>query len=171
MNHSMARVVIMAAVTLAVAASDVRFEAAEQSAEINESSSDAAALHAVWATLDAAWNQREPEKFSRLFSENAEFFGLKTPLVGRSAIYQHFAEQFPQYAAHARHATRVGATHPIAADVMLVDAHVDILGPGPAGAAELVPLQQFVVFAAMLRTPEGWRIRWLRVSQLPSIKR
>ena len=161
----------MAAATLLVAASDVRFEAADQGMEINESSPDAAAVRAVWTTLDAAWNQREPVRFSRLFTEDAEFMGIGPPLVGRSAIHGHFTDQFPRYAAHARHATRVGATHAIAPDVMLVDAQVDILGPGSAGAAELVSMQQFVVFAAMLRTPEGWRIRWLRVSPLPSTKR
>lgn len=170
MRHPIAPVVIVAVATLAVAAFDVRCEAADQGAAINESSPGDAAVRAVWATLDAAWNQRAPGQFSGLFTEDAEFLGLGPPIVGRSAIHRHFTDQFPRYAADVRHATRVGATHAIAPDVTLVDGHVDILGPGSAGVAELVTLRQFVVFAAMVRTPEGVRIRWLRVSQLPSAK-
>ncbi len=133
--------------------------------DVNDGGSDSIAIRTLWSEIDHSWNQRDAEQFCRLFTEDAslEFVATGPYLGGRPAIRRHFADQFPRYAAHARHATHVRAIHNIASGVIAVDASVDILGNGPGGDAARVVLRKFVVSAVMLRTSAGWEIRWMRV--------
>jgi uncharacterized protein (TIGR02246 family) len=127
---------------------------------------DGTAIRAVWSTLDAAWNQRDVEQFSSLFTDDVSFVFVDRGqwLAGRAAVHERFAAQFPTMASDLRHRTHVQKYRMIAPDVAGVDGKVEILGPD-ANAGSVI-LRTFAIFAVMVREQQGWRIEDLRVYQL-----
>jgi uncharacterized protein (TIGR02246 family) len=130
---------------------------------------DSGAVRSLWSALDAAWNARDAERFADLFTADASFelVGRGDPMESRAAILRHFSVTFPTLPTELRHRTAVSGIHVLAPDIRSIDARVEILRVGSEGDEESTPLRSFAVFGAMLRTPDGWRIRVLRAFQLP----
>lgn len=143
-----------------------------QGAPTGEASDDAA-VRLQWATIDAMWNARDAQRFSDVFAADGsfEFVDRGESLEGRATIRQHFAERFPTFAPDLRHVTTVRDIRVIAPQVRTVDGKVEILRHAPAGGAAPTVLRTFAIFAVMLHTADGWRIRELRAYQLPSANR
>jgi uncharacterized protein (TIGR02246 family) len=131
---------------------------------------DAAALRSLWSTLDAMWNARDAERFGALFTADSSFgfVDRDQSLESRATIRRHFAEQFATFAPDLRHRTSVGRIRVVAAGVRTADGKVEILRLGSAQAPEPSVLKTFAIFAVMLQTTEGWRIRVLRAYELPA---
>ncbi|MGH9379556.1 MAG: SgcJ/EcaC family oxidoreductase [Thermoanaerobaculia bacterium] len=156
-----------ATAVLLSAAAATAIETRAQSVEESGGANDAA-VRSLWSTLDAAWNERDARRFSDLFTVDATFVFVdrRQALEGRATIRELFEERFPQFADDLRHLTTVGRIHTVAPDVLTVDGGVEILRLGPGEGTEPATVRTFAIFAVMLRTPEGWRIRALRVYQL-----
>lgn len=128
---------------------------------------ESAALRAVWSTLDAAWNQRDVQRFSSLFTDDGSFVFVDRDdwLGGREAIQERFAVQFPKTPPDLRHLTEVQRYRMIAPDVAAIDGTVAVLRP--VDDAEPAILRSFAIFAVMVQEKEEWKIRDLRIYQLP----
>lgn len=131
---------------------------------------DDAAVRSLWSTLDATWNERDAQRFGDLFTTDATFVFVdrRQTMEGRATIRERFEERFPQLADDLRHRTTVHRIHTVNPDVLAVDGGVEILRLGLEEGTEPATLRTYAIFAVMLRTPEGWRIRALRVYQLPA---
>ena len=132
--------------------------------------SGAAEVRSVWSAVDAAWNARDAEQFSRLFAEDVsfEFVDRGEALEGRAAVLEHFTERFPSFAPDVRHRTRVRQVLPIGADALGMDGNVEILRNQPGGGTGLAALRTFAIFAVMTRNAEDLSIRALRIYELPA---
>jgi uncharacterized protein (TIGR02246 family) len=130
------------------------------------SASDAAA-RSFWSALDATWNARDAHRFSQFFTEDGSFrftdSGLS--LDGRTTIYEFFVKQFSRQAPELRHVTHIRETRVIAAGVVAVDAHIEV-GKAPRNGTPSVA-RSFAAFALMQESSEAWKLRVLRVHQLP----
>lgn len=151
--------------TVALPVPDARVQAAAAG-----KSSDGAAIRLFWSTLDAMWNERDAERFGDLFTVDGsfEFVDRGQSLENRAMIHRYFAERFPRFAPGLRHLTSVREIRVIAPGVRTVDGKVEILHNEPDGSAEPAVLRTFAIFAVMLQTAEGWRIRVLRAYELPA---
>lgn len=131
-------------------------------------SSGHSAIRAVWSQVDAAWNARDAERFSRLFADDASFRFVQRgqSLDGRATIFEHFRERFPRYAADLRHQTRINGIHPIAPGVFTADGKVEILRLAAGDDAAPAVLRTFAIFAVMSGEDEDWIIRALRIYPL-----
>ena len=120
--------------------------------------------------MDATWNARDAEQFSRLFAEDVsfEFVDRGEALEGRAAVLEHFAERFPSLEPDLRHRTRVRQVLPIAIDALAVDGNVEILRNQPGAETEPAVLRTFAIFAVMRRDSERLGIRALRTYELPA---
>lgn len=116
------------------------------------------------------WNARDAERFGALFTADSSFVFVDRgqSLESRATIRRHFAEQFAKFAPDLRHRTSVGRIRAVAPDVRTVDGKVEILRFGSAQGPEPSVLKTFAIFAVMLQTTEGWRIRVLRAYELPA---
>lgn len=132
-------------------------------------SSDDAAIRAFWATLDATWKGQDADEFSRLFTEDGRFSFVdrRQALDSRSVIREFFSKQFPATPPDLHHLTTVHRVREITPEAHAVDAKVEILRTAGGEGAEASILRTFEIFAVMSRTAEGWKIRDLRVYQLP----
>lgn len=160
----------MAATALLLAAAaaiaiETPAQAVEETGEAGE-----AAVRSLWSTLDATWNARDAQRFGDLFTADATFVFVdrRQSLEGRATIRERFEERFPQLGDDLRHRTTVHRIHTVRPDVLAVDGGVEILRLGLAEGTEPATLRTYAIFAVMLRTPEGWRIRALRVYQFPA---
>lgn len=131
-------------------------------------SADSAAIHTVWASLDAEWNGRDAERFSQVFAVDAnfEFVTRGEAMDTRETIRDTYAERFARFAPDVRHRTTVHVIRAVSQDVHTVDGTVEILrtsAAAGASAAEPTVILSFSIFGVMLRTAEGWKIRVLRV--------
>lgn len=154
----------IAAFLLAVAAT-----ALDQTPGDIDGGSDDDALRELWSTLDAAWNERDAERFSDLFTADGTlmFVDRDVSLEGRATIRHHFAERFPRFPADLRHRTTMHRTRAVTSDVRAVDGGVEILRLGSGDNVEPTTFRTFAVFAVVLRTPAGWKILALRAYRLP----
>jgi uncharacterized protein (TIGR02246 family) len=127
-----------------------------------------AAICEVWSKLDTAWNARDAERFSRLFADDVSFrFVQRGPsLDGRTAILEHFREQFPRLAPELRHRTQISAIREVATGAFTADGKVEILRHGAGGGDAPTVLRTFAVFAVMSGKDEVWDIRALRIYEL-----
>ena len=126
-------------------------------------------IRAIWTALDGRWNARDAEGFATLFSPEARFVFVDRgeSLDGRDQILFSFAERFPTFAPELRHRTTVHGVRHISRDVAVVDGGVEIRRLVPEPGAEPVTILTFAVVAVMVPSEEGWRIRELRVFELP----
>lgn len=125
-------------------------------------------IRAVWSTLDAAWNARDVERFSRLFAQDATFGIVPEQLVeGRAAIHARFAEQFSRQSPDLRHSTQLRRIEHLEPGLAAVDAevHVARVAAGEHGWSAI--LRTFAVFAVMTRASGAWEIRGIRIYRLP----
>ena len=170
MRRACARAIAIAAMAFICAiAAPPPLARAQVAAAVAESSDDAA-LRSTWSTLDAMWNARDAERFSALFTTDSSFGFVDRgqSLESRATIHQHFAGQFAKFGPDLRHRTSIEQVRVIAADVHTVDGKVEILRNGNGQRPEPAVLKTFAIFAVMLRTTEGWRIRLLRAYELPA---
>jgi uncharacterized protein (TIGR02246 family) len=125
----------------------------------------AAEVRAIWQAIDEAWNARDVDAFSVLFTDDALFAFMNNDdrMETRSAIHARFSRQFPAMPAELRHITHVRAVRTITPDIRSADGHIDILQVANAGKSEATVFRSFAMTAVMQRTPEGWRIRELHV--------
>ena len=151
---------------VAAAAPAARAQAAAEAGQ----PSDDAAVRSIWSTLDAMWNARDAERFSALFTVDSSFGFVDRgqSLESRATIRQHFAGQFAKLAPDLLHRTSVHQVRVIADDVITADGKVEILRDGSGKSPEPAVLKTFAILAVMLQTTEGWRIRVLRVYELPA---
>lgn len=126
-------------------------------------------IRATWAALDGRWNVRDAEGFSALFSRDARFVFVDRgeALDGRREILESFAHRFPTFAPDVRHRTTVHHVRPLSPEAVTVDGGVEILRLAPDQGTEPTTILTFAVFAVMVRPEDGWRIRELRVFELP----
>lgn len=126
------------------------------------------AICAVWSKVDATWNARDAERFSRLFADDASFrFVQRGPsLDGRTAVLEHFRERFPRLAPDLRHRTQISAIRAVATGASTVDGKVEILRHGTGGDDMPTVLRTFAIFAVMSGKHENWSIRTLRIYEL-----
>jgi uncharacterized protein (TIGR02246 family) len=134
-------------------------------------SAGSAAIRSLWSTLDTRWNERDAERFSELFAVDGSFGFVDRgeSMEGRSTIHRHFAERFVGFAPDLRHRTTVLKVRDIAPDVRTVDGKVEILRTGSDDSVQPAVLRTFAIFAVMLQTGDGWKIRMLRAYQLPVV--
>lgn len=126
-----------------------------------------AAVREVWAVLDARWNERDAMRFSEIFTDDVsfEFVDRGESLESRAVVREHFGARFPDFAPELRHLTTVRNVTNIAADAVAVDGKVEILHESPDAEPSL--LRTFAIFAVMTREVEAWKIRMIRIYQLP----
>ncbi|HET6498401.1 MAG TPA: SgcJ/EcaC family oxidoreductase [Coriobacteriia bacterium] len=119
---------------------------------------DEAAVRAVEAAYDAAWNAGDLASLLQLLTERVVIvnpYGEMT--IGRDAVETSFNALFDGAARGSTHTSRIRAVHFVAPDVALVDADAVIadFGPGPE------PLRHDFT-DVLVRTREGWRINHVR---------
>lgn len=129
-----------------------------------------AGVRAAWSALDAAWNDRDADRFSVLFTTGAsfEFVDRGEALNSREAIRASFARRFPGFAPDLRHRTTVRDMHALADGVAAIDGTVDILRKGAYGEPDFTILKHYAIFAVMRRVEAQWNIELLRVYELPA---
>lgn len=125
---------------------------------------------ALWAAVDAAWNERDAEKFTSLFTNAASFrfVDRRDSLEGRVAILERFSKQFPETPPNLRHHTVVRDVRQVSNDVVTMDGTVEIVRRAPGTGAEQTVIRSFAIFAMMLPGIDGWRISVLRIYQMPN---
>lgn len=128
------------------------------------------AVRDVWTQVDAAWNARDAQAFSRHFAEDVSFRFVRRgqSLDGRATLLEHFGEQFPRYAPELRHRTRIDAVRGVAPGVSTAEGEVRIVRPAADVEEPPVVLRTFAIFAVMSASGEAWTIRALRVYELPA---
>lgn len=119
---------------------------------------DEAAVRAVEAAYDSAWNAGDLASILRLLTEGVVVtnpYGETT--TGRAAVEQFFAELFDGVAKGSTHSSEIRAVHFVTPDVALVDAEAVIadFGPGPE------PVRHSFT-DVLIRTADGWRIDHVR---------
>jgi uncharacterized protein (TIGR02246 family) len=122
-------------------------------------------ITAVVQELDAAWNAREPGRFSNVFSQDGSFgFPIEgIALRGRDEIREHYAKLFAKMPPDLRHLTTIGNFEIINPDLVAVDFEVDIRGTDPKTGTTQAPLLHYHGLGVGMRTDSGWRIRLARV--------
>lgn len=126
-----------------------------------------AAVRSFWSALDATWNARDANRFSQFFSEDASFRFTDTGLSldGRATIDEFFVKQFSRQAPELRHVTHIREIRVIAGNVIAVDAHIEVVRAPRSGTPSVA--RSFAAFAVMLESSDAWKVRLLRVHQLP----
>jgi uncharacterized protein (TIGR02246 family) len=155
MNQTFARLVLPA--TLAALFAPLQAGGADGDAKVL----------AVWAEIDAAWNARDVERFSELYTEDSSFLFVdrRQGLEGRDAIHANFAAQFPRTPPELSHRTTISDTRTITDGVMTADGVVEILQTLP-GSDQPELIRTFAIFALMRQVDGEWRIDALRVYRM-----
>jgi uncharacterized protein (TIGR02246 family) len=121
----------------------------------------------VLQELDAAWNAREPARFSAVFSEDGSF-GFPADgitLHGRGEISGYYVKVFAKMPPDLRHLSTISHFEIMNLDQVAVDFEVDILGTDskPGNTEKL--LRHHHGIGLGVRTDSGWRVRLARVYQ------
>jgi uncharacterized protein (TIGR02246 family) len=127
-----------------------------------------AAVRALWSELDAAWNARDVERFSALYTGTSSFVfvGGEQAFEGRKAIHEHFSTQFSRTPPEFSHRTTISETRTVVDGVSIADGLVEILRTDPAAEDGPVVFRRFAIFALMRQAGQAWQIDVLRVYQL-----
>lgn len=127
-----------------------------------------AAVRALWSELDAAWNARDVERFSGLYTEASSFVFVDRDqaLEGRDAIREHFAVQFPRTPPAFSHHTTIDQTRPVADGIVVADGRVEVRRADPDAQGAPAVFRRFAIFALMRQAGQAWQIDALRVYQL-----
>lgn len=126
---------------------------------------DDAAVRAVWSEIDATWNARDVDGFSRLYTEDSSFVFVdrRQAFAGRDEIHRHFSAQFPQTPLEFSHHATINETRVIAEGVMTADGVVEIFRAPPEGDGEPTLFRTFAIFALMVKDGDEWLIDALRI--------
>lgn len=127
-----------------------------------------AEIRALWSELDAAWNARDVERFSALYTDDASllFIDGGQSLEGRVTIHANFSEQFARTPPGLSHHTTLGGIRPVADGIALADGAVEIHRAEPGTQDTPVVVRRFAIFALMRDAGRTWRIDTLRVYPL-----
>ena len=122
---------------------------------------------ALFAELDAAWNARDAEAFSAVFTEDVSFHFADRGegFEGRAALFESFAQRFPTFPEELRHVTEVREASGIVPGVVAVDGGVEVLRISDDGEASV--FRSFSIFALVEEDDDGCRVRLIRIWQLP----
>jgi uncharacterized protein (TIGR02246 family) len=127
-------------------------------AERGQFAVDEAAIRAVEAAYDAAWNTGDLESLLQLLTERVVVINPYGEIAtGRDAVKSSFMVLFEGAARGSTHSSRIRAVHFVGPDVALVDAEAVIsnFGLGPE------PLRHDFT-DVLVRTRDGWRIDHVR---------
>jgi uncharacterized protein (TIGR02246 family) len=122
----------------------------------------------VLQELDAAWNAREPARFSGVFSKDGSF-GFPAEgiaLHGRGEISEHYVKVFAKMPPNLRHLTTISHFEIMNPDQVAVDFEVNILGTDPKPGNTEKLLGHYHGIGLGVRTDSGWRVRLARVYQV-----
>lgn len=126
--------------------------------QVQTSTDDDAAVRAVEAAYDAAWNAGDLRSLLRLLTERVVIINPYGEMsVGREAVETSFAALFEGVARGSIHSSHIRAVHSVTPDVALVDAEAVISNFGPG----LEPLRHDFT-DVLVRTRDGWRIDHVR---------
>ena len=125
-------------------------------------------IAAVLQALDAAWNARDPVRFSAVFSSDGSFgFPVEgVSLHGRDEIRSHYEKLFAKMPPDWRHITTIRDFEVITDGLVAVEIQVEILGVDPKTRVTQTPLAHYAGMGLGVRTDSGWRIRLARVYQV-----
>lgn len=119
---------------------------------------DEAAVRAVEAAYDKAWNAGELNSLLQLLTERVVVINPYGEVAtGRDAVEASFTLLFEGAARGSQHSSHVRAVHFVGPDVALVDAEAVISGFGPGPE----PLRHDFT-DVLVRTRDGWRIDHVR---------
>jgi len=130
----------------------------EMKIEQGRSAADEAAVRAVEAAYDEAWNAGDLAALLRLLTDQVVIINPYGEVsIGRDAVEASFTVLFEGVARGSKHSSQIRAVHFVAPDVALVDAEAVIsdFGPGPE------PLRHDFT-DVLVRTRDGWRIDHVR---------
>jgi uncharacterized protein (TIGR02246 family) len=127
--------------------------------ELGESTAaDEAAVRAVEADYDAAWNAGDLASLLQLLTDRVVIINPYGEMTrGRAAVETSFTALFDGAAKGSTHSSQIRAVHFVAPDIALVDAEAVISNFG----SELEPLRHSFT-DVLVRTGEGWRIDHVR---------
>jgi uncharacterized protein (TIGR02246 family) len=125
-------------------------------------------LRALVVELDARWNARDAEPFSRLFTVDVDFrIYERRHDRSREEVRRRYAQAWPQVPPGIRHQTSVDTIRPLAPGVALVDGEVLV---GELGAVESETRRYHYAAVVVLRDGE-WLFDAFRVTQRPTTPR
>lgn len=122
------------------------------------SAADEAAVRAVEAAYDSAWNAGDLASILRLLTDGVVIINpYGETMNGRAEVERSFAALFEGVAKGSRHSSQIRAVHFVTPDVALVDADAVIsdFGPGPE------PVRHAFT-DVLVRDDDGWRIAHVR---------
>jgi ketosteroid isomerase-like protein len=110
-----------------------------------------------------------PLDVRKLFAEDASFVfvGRDESMFGRAAIREVFAESFADFSPRLRHLTTPGALQTVAPDIAAMDGRVQILVLPEDADGDTRIIRDFAIHAVLGQIDGEWRVRTLRVFQLP----
>jgi uncharacterized protein (TIGR02246 family) len=119
------------------------------------SESDRAAIDAVAASLEAAWNAGDGEAFGAAFTDDADFVNIRAEhMRSRVVIAEGHTGIFRSIYAGSRTRQSVESARLLTDDVAL--AHVTSVLDAPTGPLAGRHVGRYSM--VLLRTPDGWRI-------------
>ena len=131
------------------------------------SPAEQAALKALAAAADAAWNAKDVERMTAAYTDNGSLRLGGTPAIeGREAIRAQFRSAFAARQGTLRHITSVDRAELIRPDLALSDAGVRIEQQQADGSWTLVRAFRNVSIAA--KGPQGWRLQTVRAFPVAS---
>ncbi len=124
----------------------------------------------TWNELDAAWNARDPQRFTQVFANDATLKFVDRQLIrdGGDAILRNFELQFPKTPPAYSHHSKIHRFSALPGGSLLAEGRVEVMrmNADDPPAAEIY--RAFDVAAVMTVTAEGWQIRALYVYLLPT---
>jgi uncharacterized protein (TIGR02246 family) len=125
-------------------------------------------IQALWKAVDDAWDGRDAERFSHLFTEHASlwFVDRGERIETRTQILARFIGQFAGQSPDLRHTTRVDTVYALADGLAGIDGEVVIERLVPDGRGTRMPIRRFAVTGVMEQSAAGWRIRVLRAFRM-----
>jgi uncharacterized protein (TIGR02246 family) len=128
---------------------------------------DQAALLALAAEADAAWNEKDADRMAAAYVERGSLrLAGGAAIEGREAIRAQFQRNFAARQGMMRHVTTVDRTELIEPDLALSDAAVRVEQHQPGGGWKT--LRTFRNVSLVRRAGRGWRIVSVRAFPTPN---
>lgn len=124
---------------------------------------DEAALRALGAAADAAWNAKDARQMGGYYAEDASLLvgGVALPeQVGRANIESYFQRAFASRVGDLRHVSEIHNLQMIGPDLAFTDVLVRVESRRPDGGWQVV--RRFNNVSISERTGDGWRLRAVR---------
>lgn len=125
-------------------------------------SADRAALQALAAATDAAWDNRDVQAMMRTFAADGtlRLSGMPAPVQGSAALRAFFTQGFAARAGELRHVTSIDHVELAGPHVAVADGHVAIQRRSAAGAWETV--RTFANTTIAVREDGVWKLSAVR---------